>query len=88
VLVILKKDIIMKNKKNEKRRYFSKEKALEMINECGLEIFQAYRDGLERFNEEIQQTNPMCRTRLESTLLNAKMAESFMDKGQVWKIAF
>lgn len=68
----------MKNKKNEKRRYFSKEKALEMINECGLEIFQAYRDGLERFNEEIQQTNPMCRTRLESTLLNAKMAESFM----------
>lgn len=62
----------------EKRCYFPKEIALEMLKDCGLELFQAFREGLERFNEEIQQTSTECRTRLEATLLNAKMLDSFI----------
>ena len=62
----------------EKRYYFPKEIALEMLKGCGLEFFQAFREGLERFNKEIQQTSTECRTRLEATLLNAKMLDSFI----------
>lgn len=64
--------------KIEKRKRIDKEEALSLLKEYQQELFQAYWDGIERYNIEINQTIPEARVRLNSVLLNAKLTESFI----------
>lgn len=64
--------------KLEKRKFISKEDAHEILSEYYQELFRAYYSGIDKYNMEIQQTIPEARTRLDSTLLNAKLTESFI----------
>lgn len=64
--------------KIEKRKRIDKEEALSLLKEYQQELFQAYCDGIERYNIEINQTIPEARVRLNSVLLNAKLTESFI----------
>lgn len=65
-------------KKLEKRKRISKEEALAVLEEYHQELFQAYWDGIDKYNIEINQTIPEARVRLNSVLLNAKLTESFI----------
>lgn len=62
-----------------KRQAITKEEAVSLLKEYAEQIFKAYDDALARYNIEIQQTLPIARTRLSSTLLNAKMIGSFVE---------
>lgn len=64
--------------KIEKRKRIDKEEALSLLKEYQQELFQAYWDGIEKYNIEINQTIPEARVRLNSVLLNAKLTESFI----------
>lgn len=64
--------------KIEKRKRIDKEEALSLLKEYQQELFQAYWDGIEKYNLEINQTIPEARVRLNSVLLNAKLTESFI----------
>lgn len=64
--------------KIEKRKRIDKEEALSLLKEYQQELFQAYWDGIERYNIEINQTIPEARVRLNSVLLNAELTESFI----------
>ena len=66
------------NNKIEKRKRISKEEALSLLNEYHQDLFQAYWDGINKYNIEINQTIPEARVRLNSVLLNAKLTESFI----------
>lgn len=63
---------------NEKRNLIEKEEFNEIFKEHFSEVFRAYTLGLMRYNEEIQQTIPQARVRLDSVLLHAKITESFI----------
>lgn len=67
------------NKILEKRRFLTKEEALEVLKDSYQELFTAYYDGLEGYNKMIQMLIPDARTRVESALLNAKLTESFIN---------
>jgi hypothetical protein len=64
--------------KIEKRKRISKEEALSLLDEYHQDLFQAYWDGIDKYNIEINQTIPEARVRLNSVLLNAKLTESFI----------
>lgn len=64
--------------KIEKRKRVSKDEALSLLKEYHQELFQAYWDGIDKYNIEINQTIPEARVRLNSVLLNAKLTESFI----------
>lgn len=64
----------------QKRTPVSKEICLKGLKECLIDMFLAYNDAMNNYNREIQQTMPEARTRLGSTLLNAKMVESFIKR--------
>lgn len=64
--------------KNEKRKRIDKESALKLLNDHIRDIFSAYNNAVDKFNEEINQTIPEARTRLWAALLNAKLTESFI----------
>lgn len=66
--------------KNEKRKRIDKESALKLLNDHIRDIFSAYNNAVDKFNEEINQTIPEARTRLWAVLLNAKLTESFIRK--------
>lgn len=72
--------------KNEKRKRIDKESALKLLNDHIRDIFSAYNNAVDKFNEEINQTIPEARTRLWAVLLNAKLTESFIRKfPENWK---
>lgn len=62
----------------EKRYRIEQDDFNEIFKEHFAEVFRAYTLGLMRYNDEIQQTIPQARTRLDSVLLNAKITESFI----------
>ena len=64
--------------KNEKRKRIDKESALKLLNDHIRDIFSAYNNAVDKFNEEINQTIPEARTRLWAVLLNAKLTEAFI----------
>lgn len=66
------------NNKIEKRKRISKEEALSLLKEYHQGLFDAYWDGIDKYNIEINQTIPEARVRLDSVLLNAKLTESFI----------
>ncbi len=63
----------------EKRRRISKKDALEVLNDNFQELFVAYNDGLEHYNIVIQELRPEVRVRIDSGILNACIAQSFME---------
>jgi len=63
----------------EKRRRISKKDALEVLNDNFQELFVAYNDGLEHYNVVIQELRPEVRVRIDSGILNACIAQSFME---------
>lgn len=63
----------------EKRRRISKKDALEVLNNNFQELFVAYYDGLEHYNVVIQELRPGVRVRIDSGILNACIAQSFME---------
>lgn len=63
----------------EKRRRISKKDALEVLNDNFQELFVAYHDGLEHYNVVIQELRPEVRVRIDSGILNACRAQSFME---------
>lgn len=63
----------------EKRRRISKKDALEVLNKNFQELFVAYYDGLEHYNVVIQELRPEVRVRIDSGILNACIAQSFME---------
>lgn len=63
----------------EKRRRISKKDALEVLNDNFQELFVAYYDGLEHYNEIIVMLRPEVRVRIDSGILNACIAQSFME---------
>lgn len=63
----------------EKRRRISKKDALEVLNDNFQELFVAYNDGLEHYNIVIQELRPEVRIRIDSGILNACIAQSFME---------
>lgn len=63
----------------EKRRRISKKNALEVLNDNFQELFVAYNDGLEHYNIVIQELRPEVRVRIDSGILNACIAQSFME---------
>lgn len=63
---------------DDKRKPITKEFAYEVLKDCIGGMFTAYFDAVDKFNVEIQQTIPEARVRLNATLLNAKMMESFI----------
>lgn len=64
---------------SEKRRRISKKDALEVLNDNFQELFVAYNDGLEHYNIVIQELRPEVRVRIDSGILNACIAQSFME---------
>lgn len=81
--------------KLELRKRITKEDALAVFENCYKELFEAFDDGLAKYNQEIQQTIPEARVRLIAPLLNAKMTESFIlhfpdnySKGKYGRIIF
>ena len=64
----------------EKRRRISKEDALEVMKENFQELFIAYNDGLEHYNQIIMELRPEVRVRVDSGILNACIAQSFMEQ--------
>lgn len=78
-----------------KRHALNHDDALEALQAYKTGIFNAYKNAIERYNEEILQTIPQARTRLNSVLLNAKITESFIQefpdewiKGKYGRILF
>ena len=65
-------------KKQAKRKFLTKEYCMNQLIDSLPRIFQAYSDAVDRFNVEIEQTSPEARIRLVSSLLNAKMIDSFI----------
>lgn len=63
----------------EKRRRISKKDALEVLNDNFQELFVAYNDGLEHYNVVIQELRPEVRVRIDSGILNACIAQGFME---------
>lgn len=63
----------------EKRRRISKEDALEVMKENFQELFIAYNDGLEHYNQIIIELRPEVRVRVDSGILNACIAQAFME---------
>lgn len=63
----------------EKRRRISKKDALEVLNDNFQELFVAYNDGLEHYNQVILELRPEVRVRIDSGILNACIAQSFME---------
>lgn len=63
----------------EKRRRISKEDALEVMKENFQELFIAYNDGLEHYNQIIVELRPEVRIRVDSGILNACIAQAFME---------
>lgn len=63
---------------SEKRNRIEQEDFNAIFKEHFAEVFRAYTLGLMRYNDEIQQTIPQARARLDSVLLNAKITESFI----------
>lgn len=68
------------NKICEKRIRIEQEDFNAIFREHFAEVFRAYTLGLLRYNDEIQQTIPQARTRLDSVLLSAKITESFITR--------
>ena len=64
--------------KDDKRRSITKEFAYGVLKDCIGGMFTAYFKAIDKFNVEIDQTIPEARVRLYSTLLNAKLVESFI----------
>ena len=72
--------------KIEKRKRIDKEGALKLLNDHMRDIFSAYNKAVDKFNVEINQTDPVARTRLWAVLLNAKLTESFIHQfPENWK---
>lgn len=72
--------------KIEKRKRIDKESALKLLNDHIRDIFSAYNNAVDKFNVEINQTDPVARTRLWAVLLNAKLTESFIHQfPENWK---
>ena len=63
----------------EKRRRISKKDALEVLKDNFQELFVAYNDGLEHYNVVILELRPEVRVRIDSGILNACIAQSFME---------
>lgn len=63
----------------EKRRRISKKDALEVLKDNFQELFVAYNNGLEHYNVVIQELRPEVRVRIDSGILNACIAQSFME---------
>ncbi len=63
----------------EKRRRISKKDALEVLNDYFQELFVAYNDGLECYNETIARFRPEVRVRMDPMVLNSSIAQSFME---------
>lgn len=63
----------------EKRRRISKEDALDVLQDNFQELFVAYNDGLEYYNNLIAMLRPEVRVRIDSGVLNASIAQSFME---------
>lgn len=63
----------------EKRRRISKKDALEVLKDNFQELFVAYNDGLEHYNVVILDLRPEVRVRIDSGILNACIAQSFME---------
>lgn len=66
------------NNFSEKRNLIEQDEFNEIFQEHFADVFRAYTFGLMRYNEEIQQTIPQARVRLDSVLLHAKITESFI----------
>lgn len=63
----------------EKRRRISKKDALEVLKDNFQELFVAYNNGLEHYNIVIQELRPEVRVRIDSGILNACIAQCFME---------
>ena len=63
----------------EKRRRISKKDALEVLKDNFQELFVAYNNGLEHYNVVIQELRPEVRVRIDSGILNACIAQNFME---------
>lgn len=61
-----------------KRKSISHDDAIEALYDYKMGIFNAYENAVKKYNEEILQTIPEARTRLNSVLLNSKITESFI----------
>lgn len=82
-------------KVSEKRRFLSKEDALNVLKDNFKELFLAYNGGLKHYNDVISGIRPETRVRIESGILNACVAQSFMEyfpdrwsKGKYGRIIF
>lgn len=82
-------------KVSEKRRFLTKEDALNVLKDNFKELFLAYNGGLEHYNYVISGIRPEARVRIESGILNACVAQSFMEyfpdrwsKGKYGRIIF
>lgn len=79
----------------EKRRFLPKEDSLSVLRDNFQELFSAYYGGLEHYNEVIATLRPEVRVRINSGILNACIAQSFMEyfpdkwsKGRYGRIIF
>lgn len=79
----------------EKRRRISKEDALKVMSEHMQELFIAYEDGLRHYNQVIMGLRPEVLVRISSGVLNACIAQAFMEhfpdrwvKGKYGRIIF
>lgn len=64
----------------EKRRFLSKEDALMVLKDNFEELFLAYNGGIAHYNDVICSIRPEVRVRINSGILNACIAQSFMER--------